>query len=132
MVSIASQLSHDQEVARAAKHIYLPPAAENPSQRSVYSDRASLHARSLAPPPAAHSSVNSSVAVAAAAAAAQAAYSRPGGIMSGFSRYSLPGAITTSNSVTLASSIISTSPRLAHSQNGSGPQPTSRYYTARD
>lgn len=133
VVSVGNHLSHEQEeAARAAKHIYLPPAA-NQSQRNVYNEReravaAAIHPRSLAPPPAAHSSVTPSSVAAAAAAAA--AYNRQGSLVSGFSRYSLPG-VTTSNAVTLASTI-STSPRLAHAQNGTGNQPPSRYYTSRE
>merc|ERR1712183_750289 len=99
------------------KHIYLSAAGQG---RNVYSDRdraaAALHQRSLAPPPAAHS--------AASAAAAAAVYSRPGSIISGFQRYTnLPSAITTANTVTLASSI-SSSPRT----NGTGPPQTGSRY----
>lgn len=128
VVSVGNHLTREQEeVARAAqKHIYLPQAGAPNSQRSTFSDRdraavASLHSRSLAPPPAAHSSVT---------AATVAAYNRPASIMSGFSRYGLPPAVitTSGNSVTLASAI-SSSPRQAHSQNGTaGPPPPQRYY----
>ena len=130
---MGNHLAHEQEeVARAAKHIYLSPAAAaaSQSQRSVYNDRAALHPRSLAPPPAAHSSVSaSSVAAAAQAAAAVAGiHNRTGSIMA---RYNNFPATTSYSAVTLASAI-SSSPRLAHSQNGTGPppqQPTSRYYS---
>ena len=113
--------THAARAAAATKHIYLTAAGQN---RNVYAERdravAALHQRSLAPPPpAAHSSVSAS-----SVAAAAAAY-RPGSIISGFQRYNLPSAITTANSVTLASSITS-SPRHT---NGTGPpQPGSRYY----
>ena len=116
-----NHLSQQEEAARAAasKHIYLSAASQG---RNVYSDRdraaaAALHQRSLAPPPAAHTAVS--------AAAAAAVYSRPGSIISGFQRYTnLPSAVTTANSIMLASSI-SSSPRT----NGTGPtQSGSRYY----
>lgn len=135
-------MSHEQgEVARAAKHIYLSPAATaSQSQRqSVYNDRAALHSRSLAPPPAAHGAAHSAVTAssvqAAAAAAAAGIHSRTGSLMA---RYNNFPPTTSYSAVTLASAI-SSSPRLAHSQNGTGPpggpqqqQPNSRYYTTRD
>ena len=131
----ATALSHEQEeVARAAKHIYLSPAAAaSQSQRqSVYNDRAALHSRSLAPPPAAHGAAHSAV---TAAAAAAGIHSRTGSLMA---RYNNFPPTTSYSAVTLASAI-SSSPRLAHSQNGTGPpggppqqQPNSRYYTNRD
>ena len=139
-------MSHEQEeVARAAKHIYLSPAAAaSQSQRqSVYNDRAALHSRSLAPPPAAHGAAHSAVTAssvqAAAAAAAAGIHSRTGSLMA---RYNNFPPTTSYSAVTLASAI-SSSPRLAHSQNGTGPPggpggpqqqppPNSRYYTTRD
>lgn len=137
----ATALSHEQEeVARAAKHIYLSPAAAaSQSQRqSMYNDRAALNPRSLAPPPAAHGAAHSAVTasnVAAAAAAAAGIHSRTGSLMA---RYNNFPPTTSYSAVTLASAI-SSSPRLAHSQNGTGPpggpqqqQPNSRYYTNRD
>ena len=113
----ATALSHEQEeVARAAKHIYLSPAAAaSQSQRqSVYNDRAALHSRSLAPPPAAHGAAHSAV---TAAAAAAGIHSRTGSLMA---RYNNFPPTTSYSAVTLASAI-SSSPRLAHSQNGTGP-----------
>merc|ERR1712008_62566 len=130
VVSVGNHLSHEQEeVARAAKHIYLSPAAAaSQAQRSVYNDRAQLHPRSLAPPPAAHSSVSAS-SIAAVAAQAAAIHNRgPGNIMA---RYNNIPVTTSYSTVTLAPAISNT-PRLAHSQNGTGPpiqHPTSRYYT---
>ena len=128
-------MSHEQEeVARAAKHIYLSPAAAaSQSQRqSVYNDRAALHSRSLAPPPAAHGAAHSAV---TAAAAAAGIHSRTGSLMARYNNF--PPTTSQYSAVTLASAI-SSSPRLAHSQNGTGPpggpqqQPNSRYYTNRD
>merc|ERR1712083_738966 len=135
-----NHLSHEQEeVARAAKHIYLSPAAaqaaSQQSQRSVYNDRAALHSRSLAgpPPAAAHSSVTASSVAAVAAAAAGIHNRGPGNIMARYNQ-SLP--VTTSYSTVTLASAISNTPRLAHSQNGTGgppiQHPTSRYYTTRD
>jgi len=132
VVSVGNHLSHEQEeVARAAKHIYLSPAAAaaSQSQRSVYNDRAALHSRSLAPPPAAHSSVTASSVAAVAAAAAGIHNRGPGNIMA---RYNQTLPVTTSYSTVTLASAISNTPRLAHSQNGTGPplqHPTSRYYT---
>ena len=82
-------------------------------------------------PPAAHSSVSASSVAAVAAAAAGIHNRGPGNIMA---RYNNIPVTTSYSTVTLASAISNT-PRLAHSQNGTGPpiqHPTSRYYTTRD
>ena len=135
VVSVGNHLSHEQEEAAraaAAKHIYLNAAAaasagQQAARGNVYSDRDRLpvaHHRGASGPPAAHSS---------AATYRPNASTVAGSIMTGYPRFSMPN--TTSNSVTLASSI-SSSPRMA---NGSGhpghqghPPPGQRYYTGRD
>ena len=131
----AAALSHEQdEVARAAKHVYLTSATAgvaSAASRNVYNDRAALHPRSLAPPPAAHSAVTASTMAAVAAAAN--IQSRTGSLMA--ARYNTFPATTSYNSAVTLASAISSSPRLAHTQNGTGPpggppggQPPSRYY----
>ena len=116
VVSVGNNHLEHEEANRAAKHIYLAPAAQQ--ARFAERDRAAAgHPRSHAgPPPAAHSSVTPVY--------------RSGSIMTGYPRYNLPSG---SNAITTASSAIAGSPRLTHSQaNGTGPPPPQRYYTSRD
>ena len=115
VVSVGNNHLEHEEAARA-KHIYLAPAAQQ--ARFAERERASHPARSLAPPPAAHSSVTP----------VYRSGGSSGSIMTGYPRYNLPSG---SAAITTAGAIAG-SPRLTHSQaNGTGP-PTQRYYTSRD
>ena len=113
IVSVGNNHLEHEEAARA-KHIYLAPAAQQ--ARFAERERGGHPARSLAPPPAAHSSVTPVY-----------RSGTSGSIMTGYPRYNLPSG---SAAITTAGAIAG-SPRLTHSQaNGTGPP--QRYYTSRE